>query len=97
LGNKGAGGNAQSLLSATAQDFNFLAELRLGIYEVGCLLQGARTICGEEYAMRAAFKQNDAKILFKRLNHAGKTRLAYLQTLGCLMEIQGRSQGQRRF
>jgi hypothetical protein len=47
--------------------------------------------------LRAAFKQNDAKILFKRLDDARQVRLAYLQTLGRLMEIQGRGQGLRCF
>jgi hypothetical protein len=73
------------------------AEHRLGVDKGGCFLKGARTICGEEDAMRAAFKQNDAKILFKRYDDAGKMRLAYPQTLGRPMKIQGGGPGQRRF
>jgi hypothetical protein len=97
LGNEGTGGNPQSLRSAIAQRFDIAAEHHLGVDQDGCFLKGARTICGEEDAMRAAFKQNDAKILFKRYDDAGKMRLAYPQTLGRPMKIQGGGQGQRRF
>jgi hypothetical protein len=97
LGNEGTSGNLPSLRSAIAQRFDTAAEHRLGVDKGGCFLKGARTICGEEDAMRAAFKQNDAKILFKRYDDTGKMRLAYLQTLDRPMKIQGGGPGQRRF